>query len=643
MRALLFLGWIWAVLALPVQAQSALPIEAFAKDQEISLVRISPDGTMLAFLRVQAGKPNVLVKRIDGKVVSGVALDDVKPTNIRWAGNKNLLITVSATNRDMRYGGRHQRSEIYRTFSFQIETRKLVQLLRRANAKLSSFGTNLGQVAAVDQDGPTVYIPALNENFELDLFKTDLERGRGIVVGHGIKEIRKWVLNAEFEPVARVLHRQKSEDFQIQVRQGKNWKAIYKTKAEIAPFSVMGLNVDQTSLVLITTTDKTPFEALYEMDLETGAFGKLLFQAPGYDLDAVIRDPYSNLIIGASWLADQDEYHWFDLQIAGIYKALKATLPGYAVRLTSWSRSREKFVVALAKPGEPVRFGVYDAIKREINMVASARPALFNAKLGSVSGYTYTTRDDMTLHAYLTLPPISDSSNLPLVVMPHGGPESRDSANFDWMTQMLASRGYAVFQPNFRGSDGYGWDLTAAGWGEWGKGMQNDITDGVQDLITKGTIDPQRICIVGASYGGYAALAGGAFTPDLYKCVVSIAGIGDLREMYDWTKGEYGPDHWVVRYWDRSMSGTENRNKAMRDASPVRFAKQFKAPVLLIHGRDDTVVHLQQSKRMKNALKRAKKDVRLVVQKNGDHWLSFEETRLETAREIVTFLDQYLQ
>ncbi|VAV86837.1 Prolyl oligopeptidase family protein, partial [hydrothermal vent metagenome] len=299
--------------------------------------------------------------------------------------------------------------------------------------------------------------------------------------------------------------------------------------------------------------------------------------------------------------------------------------------------------LSIAKPGRQVKYGVYFVGTKELKIIASARPILDTVVLGKVTSYSYPARDDLTIHAYLTTPPGAEEKNLPLVVLPHGGPESRDSANFDWMAQMLTAQGYAVFQPNFRGSDGYGWDFTAAGWGEWGKAMQHDITDGVKDLIAKGVVDPDRICIAGASYGGYAALAGGAYTPQLYKCVIAIAGVSDLQSMYKWTKGEYGSNHWAVKYWDRSMSGDEERKTAMQAASPSRFADHFQAPVLLIHGKDDTVVNPSQSKRMKTALKKAGKDVRLIEQKNGDHWLSFEETRLETSREMIAFLDEHLK
>ena len=210
------------------------------------------------------------------------------------------------------------------------------------------------------------------------------------------------------------------------------------------------------------------------------------------------------------------------------------------------------------------------------------------------------------------------------------------------MAQYFANRGYLVLQPNFRGSSGYGIDFVNAGNGEWGGKMQDDVTDGVNMLISEGLADPDRVCIVGASYGGYSALAGGAFTPDLYKCVVAIAPVSDLAMMMSDTRERIGRNHWVVDYWEERMADGDARTRKLNAISPAVYASAFKAPVLLIHGEDDTVVPMRQSVRMHNALNRANHPVKLIRLKGEDHWLSESATRLATLQAVSEFVDEHI-
>ena len=227
-------------------------------------------------------------------------------------------------------------------------------------------------------------------------------------------------------------------------------------------------------------------------------------------------------------------------------------------------------------------------------------------------------------------------------MLPHGGPAAYDRFDFDWMAQFFANRGYLVIQPNFRGSTGFGEAFQDAGRGEWGGKMQDDLTDGVNALVKAGYVDAENVCIIGASYGGYAALAGAVFTPDLYKCVIAIAPVSDLNRMLSDGKRRYGSNHWVVSYWEDILAEGDARRKKLRSISPVNFAENATAPVLLIHGDDDTVVPYAQSTRMRNALKRADKEVELIKLKGEDHWLSVADTRMQTLRAMEQFLDTHM-
>jgi dipeptidyl aminopeptidase/acylaminoacyl peptidase len=228
-----------------------------------------------------------------------------------------------------------------------------------------------------------------------------------------------------------------------------------------------------------------------------------------------------------------------------------------------------------------------------------------------------------------------------MVVLPHGGPESRDARAFDWLAQFLASRGYAVLQPQFRGSTGYGEAHRKAGYRQWGRLMQDDVSDGVKALIEQGIADPKRICIVGASYGGYAALAGAAFTPELYACAVSINGVSNLPAMLSFEETYSGKDSDSVSYWKDHIGSRTSPEVISR--SPSRAAANVRAPVLLLHGVNDSVVPITQSREMATALKSLAKPYTLIELPGEDHWLSRSDSRTRVLTEMEAFLATHLQ
>jgi dipeptidyl aminopeptidase/acylaminoacyl peptidase len=251
---------------------------------------------------------------------------------------------------------------------------------------------------------------------------------------------------------------------------------------------------------------------------------------------------------------------------------------------------------------------------------------------------TYEAADGLQIPGYLTLPAGGPATMLPLILLAHGGPAVRDTSDFDWWAQALAAQGYAVLQPNYRGS-ATSQAFMQAGFGQWGRKMQTDLSDGVRYLAAQGIVDPARVCIVGASYGGYAALAGVTLDHGIYRCAVSVAGPSDLKLMLRWSNGKYGGRSSIAeRYWERFMAVSGPDDAALEAISPIRHLDAVSVPVLLIHGRDDTVVPYEQSEAMYDALRRAKKQVDLVTLKHEDHWLSRGETRLQMLQTSIDFL-----
>jgi dipeptidyl aminopeptidase/acylaminoacyl peptidase len=278
-----------------------------------------------------------------------------------------------------------------------------------------------------------------------------------------------------------------------------------------------------------------------------------------------------------------------------------------------------------------------DVAQLRANGVAVERLAIEPEQVGPISRVSYTAADGLELDGILTLPPGREAKNLPLIMFPHGGPGSYDSVTFDWWAQAFASRGYAVFQPNFRGSTNRDEAFQRAGYGQWGRKMQSDISDGLAELARQGIVDPKRACIVGASYGGYAALAGVTLQQGLYRCAVAVAGVSDVSMMFNTDNRESGQDRMVRR----SLLEELGPRSGFDAVSPRRFAAQADAPILLIHGRDDTVVPFEQSTKMADALKDAGKPYRLVELREEDHWLSRSTTRMQMLEETMAFVQEH--
>lgn len=302
-----------------------------------------------------------------------------------------------------------------------------------------------------------------------------------------------------------------------------------------------------------------------------------------------------------------------------------------------WSRSADgsRYVVKVEYIDHPPQWFLYEASTKALDMFAPGYALLDGQVHATKEKYDYMASDGLRIPGYLTVPEGASMSNMPLVVLPHGGPAARDDQSFDYWSFFYAARGYLVYQPNFRGSSGYGSAFLKAGEGQWGGRMQDDVTEGVRKLISEGRVDPKRICIVGASYGGYAALMGATDASGVYACAVSVAGIANISSLID------PGDPESVAYWESKIGNRYDRN-ALRAISPLFRADQARAPILLIHGKDDTVVKVSQSRLMAQALRAAGKRVELVELDGEDHWLSGADTRAHMLARSIGFIDRYI-
>jgi dipeptidyl aminopeptidase/acylaminoacyl peptidase len=385
----------------------------------------------------------------------------------------------------------------------------------------------------------------------------------------------------------------------------------------------------------LSVSRQNGFDALYEFDLQSLAVGKVIHEVPGYDIDGVILTPDGTGVSGIRYTSDTGHMHWLDPALADIQAQLdKAVGQGRFAKITALSRDQKKLLVWVGDASQPGSYYYYDAAAGGVmTRYAYVNNAFKTGGLGPVSTYRYKTQDGLSVEAILTLPKDRAAKNLPLILMPHGGPAARDTASYDWWAQFLADRGYAVVQPNYRGSTGYGEKFQDAGDGEWGLKMQDDLNDAVADLAAKGTVDPKRVCIAGGSYGGYAAMRGAQRDGAKFRCAISYAGVSDLMGMLTYDSGFlYGNS--ARAYWKKIAPD-------LKDVSPINHPADFSTPILIMHGKKDKRVPVAQSRRMFDRLKAAGKPVEYIEQPLGDHYFSRQADRQQFLEAIEAFLKKH--
>jgi dipeptidyl aminopeptidase/acylaminoacyl peptidase len=368
-----------------------------------------------------------------------------------------------------------------------------------------------------------------------------------------------------------------------------------------------------------------------------GTAKRAIVEDPVLDVEDVVLDPEDGTVLAAKMSGMDGARRWLDPRAEQRQEALRRFFDTEWISTIGHSSNNERIVVKAEGKSKPPVYHVVDFGTKRADIINEAYSGLSATKFGPVRVFNYESRDLYPLVARLTFPPESVERNLPLVVLPHDGPEDRDGESFDWEAHFLASRGYAVLQPQFRGSTGFGLEHADAGRRQWGLRMQHDVTDAVRAVIAQGVADPKRVCIVGHGYGGYVALTGAAATPTLYACSVSISGISDLTYMLGhisrMSPDAYSPER---KYWRDHIGRVSDSHVAIY--SPARNAGRMTVPILLIHGSQDDVVPLSQSRVMARALKESGNPADLIELQDEDHWMSQSRNRIRMLAELERFL-----
>jgi dienelactone hydrolase len=376
--------------------------------------------------------------------------------------------------------------------------------------------------------------------------------------------------------------------------------------------------------------------ALYRIKLDGTMATELVYANDKVDVDDVVRIGRGQRVIGVTFAEDKRRTIYFDPEFKALSAALSKAIPKLPlVQFGGASADGSKLLVFAGSDSDPGRYYVYDKARRSLNEIMLVRPALEQAALATVRPISYPAGDGTQVPAYLTLPPgKEDARGLPAVVLPHGGPSSRDEWGFDWLSQFLASQGYAVLQPNYRGSEGYGEEwLQKNGFQSWRTSI-GDVTAGARWLAGQGIADPGRMAIVGWSYGGYAALQSEVAEPGLFKAVVAIAPVTDLGTL----KEQY-------RYFTSFRLASEyiGSGPHVREGSPLQNAERITAPVLLVHGTRDFNVAVSHSQKMERQLRAAGKKVEYIELPGLEHSLADSEARARILERTAAFLATHLK
>lgn len=617
------------------------PLAIYGELPTVEDPALSPSGNRIALIDRQDGRRYVLVTDlVSGKPLAATRIGDTKVRELEWYDEDHLLIRYSATAYPPFgfYGAEQE-------WSFLVNWNIVKNRVRQVSMRVPIYQTLnvvLGPIERRVVNGRTklfVVGAYLAQSRVLPaLFSIDLRGTETQIVDRGNTLAAQWILDARGRIAASYEYRTrgaKQGDWLLRVRSHGKLRRVASGTAVLDPPDVVGFSEGGRSLlVAFDTLQGWTWKPLRLADDSWGAT-----LGAGKTFNDPTRNPLTGQIIGGVLDPSNPRQVFFDPALQARWSALIDAYSGERVDLVSYSDNLQKFVIRVFGPHDGDKYVLVDWRTVDSIPIGSVYHGL--STFAPVQPITYAAADGLKISGFLTLPPDRPAKDLSLVVLPHGGPAASDDGDFNWWAQALASRGYAVLQPNYRGSDTSN-ALLRAGFGEWGRQMQTDLSDGVHSLVARGIANPRRVCIVGASYGGYAALAGVTLQTGIYRCAVSVAGVSDLERFLEWTNDRMMANrNEFTRYWDRYLGVTGPKDPRLASISPIDHVNAVSVPVLLIHGRDDVVVPYSQSKEMAKALKRAGKSVRLISLPHEDHWLSHSVTRERMLKAVVHFLERH--
>jgi dipeptidyl aminopeptidase/acylaminoacyl peptidase len=569
---------------------------------------LSGDGRQIAARATIDGKQRIILMDADRPEArpKAIAMDETSIMGLEWAGSHRLLLTALIMQK---LGS--AKIPTLRLFSIDVPS----GVTRIVDTK--SRGIYAGDVLYIDPTGSWALVASQDDIFSYPSVKrVDLSTGLGTVVEKARPNVWDWY--ADDKGVVRAGIAYEGRRWTIWYRDDPAEK-LRKVKGKIAKAddsAVDRIIFGPDHNAWIVTNEKTGRFGLYKYDFNAGAIGEAVFENDEVDLEHVIYEPFSGKLVGVDYNDDRHRTIWFDPERKALQQQLDKALPNAINTVADASADEKRYLIWSGSASDPGMYFLLDRTTRRMHPVVAPYNRIDRERLAEVKAVKYQARDGLTLPAYLTLPRGKEPKGLPLVLLPHGGPFERDDWTYDPLVQFYASRGYAVLQPQFRGSTGYGKSFVERGYGEFGKKMQDDLDDGVDWLARTGQIDPKRVCIAGMSYGGYAAMWGAIRNPERYRCAISWAGPSDLSAMLRHDRRLFSATRYY-REWRSKVAGEGKSDLAA--VSPIKFAASVKVPILIGHGEEDERVPVEQSHEMVKALEKANAKVSSIFYKESGH------------------------
>lgn len=638
--ALINVSYLISATIIPANAQqqyakpSDIPAEVFAALPQVSRLRQSPNGEKVAFLSSIEGRKVVVVQNLDGSDrYIQPPIDDADLYSFRWANDKRLLMMYELTIVRNEYWV-SKRTET-RLAAVNPDGSNMKWIVRPGKIK-NGRGTHdnpMWQTDIIDMlpDDPDHILLALDADFnnQSEIRKVNINNGRFSELEDGFRGVQNWMTDASGEPrfgwgvwkENNIAYWKNANGDWVQVT-NQDW---YKE------YSFFGFDETPNHMILYAPTPHGT-QGVFRLNIETGKIVDEIFSHPDVNVNRLYRD--EGVVVGVGYTTDESQVHYFDKKRAGLSRAMSKALKGYGITITDFDHDVGKYLLFAYNDREPGVYFQYDRKAKKLIQVTPTRPQIPIDLMAGTVEKAITARDGTTIPTFLTTPINVESKKLPAVILVHGGPYARDDASWDYWAQFLASRGYAVIKPNFRGSDGYGKAFLEAGYNQWGGLMQQDVADATKQLIDEGLLDPKRICIAGASYGGYSAMMGFIQTPDLYQCGISINGGVNIPRLKNADASFWGTKQW------RSRMGLKDAKD--EDVSPYHLADQINRPVLIMASKDDTRLKIVDSENFHDRLKSKGKDSQFIKIEDGGHGMDTAASRLTKLKAMEEFLAKHI-
>ncbi|OHU91797.1 MULTISPECIES: S9 family peptidase [Pseudoalteromonas] len=639
---------IWSGLSV-AQASPVIPIEHFSKDFAYRNVKISPDGKYLAFISKVDGKNNLYVLDIKkSKIISGVNFsENAQVGRYEWSGDDRLVMEkqyLRGWQSFPKYYG-----ELFAMNADGSRKRYLVgykgemQTGSAVRKATPLYGTSfILDPLEHDEDHILIVTRPWNNVKEPKtvVYEVNVNTGyRKRVAGSPHKS--GWFLTDRQGNVRVVSSTENYVDFEFFVRapEGGEWQPLKLKNNALRNIIPVAFSASGKDVFLSASENGQP-EGLYKLDLATGKTS-LIFQDDVVSPTSVWVDPTSKEVYAVELEAGYPSYAFIDGDSKSSIKlkSLLAALPNSQVHIFSSSRDGKHSVVYAYSDTDPGQYYLYSEKEKSLKFLFSERGWIKPQEMSATKPIAFKARDGMTIHGYLTSPKGKAAKNLPLVVMPHGGPHGpRDFWGFNADTQLLASRGIAVLTVNFRGSGGYGKSFERAGHQKWGREIQFDIIDGTKYVVEQGYVNPENMCIMGASFGGYSALQSSILAPELFKCAIGVVGVYDLPLMFE--EGDIS-EHETGRTYLTQVLGSDP--KVHKAFSPSYNADKLKAKVLIVHGGEDRRAPIEQAESLIEALKEADHPYEYMLLESEGHGFYKAQHRQEYYDTVLTFLNKNLK